>query len=435
MGRRALGADGTAVRAAQRRRARRRWLDHPGRRPLRREAERPGGARRPEYGGGAGRHRQIAAAFARRLPRLLGSGRRTGCAPGVTLPPALADLYRDRTAAARAWRAAGGRVVGYFADDVPTALIEAAGFLPYRIWGDPEGGQPAAMARGPIDVRADRLEFVNSWVHLIDRGRFDFVDHFIVSNSRKYVLQLAERLRALAKPPSFHILDRALGQSDLARDYNRRQVPKLVAALEGWAGEPISADALSVAIRRYNDRATELRRIAGLRAEARISGTEALRAISAARWMHSSHYLPLIRAVNQQPTIAGRKLFVTGSGQDQDAAYAAAETAGAVIVGESHNWSARLLEAGIPDGDPFDAIGGHYADQADFITPLRDSVDATVSRCRNSGAEAVLTLIYAYDDAPLWEAPSERAAIGLPTITLAELPYRIAADSVREALA
>lgn len=353
----------------------------------------------------------------------------------MSIPAALTDLYRDRASAARAWKATGGKVVGYFADDVPTALIEATGFLPYRIWGDPAGGQPAAMARGPIDVRADRLEFVNSWVHLIDQGQFDFVDHFIVSNSRKYVLQLAERLRALANPPSFHILDRALGQSEAAQDYNRRQVRKLVAELEGWAGQPVSADALTGAISRYNDRAAELRRIAALRRESKLTGTAAIHAISAARWTHSRDYQPLIRAVEAQPAIQGRKLFLTGSGQDHDIAYAAAESSGALIVGESHNWGARLLEAAIPDGDPFQAIAGHYAAHADFIVPLRASIEAAATRCAESGAEAILTLIYAFDDAPLWEAPSEHTAIGLPATTLAELPYRIAAERLREALA
>jgi benzoyl-CoA reductase/2-hydroxyglutaryl-CoA dehydratase subunit BcrC/BadD/HgdB len=353
----------------------------------------------------------------------------------VTLPAALSELYRDRTADARAWRARGSKVVGYFADDVPTALIEAAGFLPYRISGDPEGGQPAAMARGPIDVRADRLEFVNSWVHLIEQGRYDFVDHFVVSNSHKYILQLAERLRALARPPSFHILDRALGTSDAAQDYNRRQLPKLTAALEGWAGTPIDAEAMAASIARYNQRASALRRIGELRREGRVSGTNALRLIATARWMHGRDYLPLINSMTSSAPLLGLRLFVSGSGQDHDTAYAAAEAAGALIVGESHGWSARLLELTMPEGDPFDAVASHYATHADFIVPLPQSVAASATRAAKSGADALLTLIFAHDDAPLWEAPSERAAIALPTAVLAEHPYRIDEDAVRAAVA
>ena len=352
----------------------------------------------------------------------------------MTIPAALTDLYQDRAAAARAWKAAGGKVVGYFADDVPTTLIEAAGFLPYRIWGDPKGGQPAAMARGPIDVRADRLEFVNSWVTLIDTGRYDFIDHFVVSNSRKYVLQLAERLRALAAPPSFHILDRALGQSAAARDYNRRQVSKLTAALEGWAGAAISPGALGDAVARCNERAAELRRIAALREDARLSGSDALRILGAARWMHSGDFLPPVRAIAGGDTLCGARLFVSGSGQDHDTAYEAAEAAGAVIVGESHNWGGRLLEMAIAEGDPFDAVGAHYAASADFIVPLLESVEAAAVRCARSGADAVLTLLFAHDEAPLWEAPTEQAAFGLPAVTLAEMPYRTDVARIADAV-
>lgn len=355
-----------------------------------------------------------------------------------------AGAYRDRTAAARAWRAGGGSVIGVFADDVPTALIEAAGFMPYRISGDPAGGQPAAMARGPIDVRADRLEFVNSWAHLIATGRYDFVDHFIVSNSRKYVLQLSERLAALDRPPSVHVLDRALDGGAEARAYNLRQIAKLRAALERWSGAPIERGALEQAVARRNALAAAMRRIAALREgeSVRLSGLDALRLFGAARFLHSEHALPLlaeaITCAEQAPGIVGKRLFVSGSPLDQDRVYAEAEANGFIVVGESHRWGARSLEIAIGDGDPFDAVAAHYHTVPDFIVPLAASTAEVAARFLRSGAEASLAYVFEHDDASLWEAPSERAAMGVPGgvpgAFLAEQPYRFVEGHIAVAL-
>ena len=52
----------------------------------------------------------------------------------------LQALYRQRDVAARAWKAGGGKVVGYVSDSMPEELVAAAGFLPYRLSGDPEAG-------------------------------------------------------------------------------------------------------------------------------------------------------------------------------------------------------------------------------------------------------------------------------------------------------
>ena len=48
----------------------------------------------------------------------------------------LKSAYVERKAAARAWKAKGGKVVGYLDHTTPQELIEAAGMMPYRISGD-----------------------------------------------------------------------------------------------------------------------------------------------------------------------------------------------------------------------------------------------------------------------------------------------------------
>jgi benzoyl-CoA reductase/2-hydroxyglutaryl-CoA dehydratase subunit BcrC/BadD/HgdB len=52
--------------------------------------------------------------------------------------------YQQRDLAAREWKDRGGKVAGYFCDNVPEEMILAAGFFPFRISGDPWGGTELA---------------------------------------------------------------------------------------------------------------------------------------------------------------------------------------------------------------------------------------------------------------------------------------------------
>ena len=63
---------------------------------------------------------------------------------------ALRAHYQQRDQAARAWRSNGGRVVGYLCDNVPEELIMAAGFMPYRLSGDPHTGRSAVCTAQPF---------------------------------------------------------------------------------------------------------------------------------------------------------------------------------------------------------------------------------------------------------------------------------------------
>ena len=63
----------------------------------------------------------------------------------------LAAVYANPLHAAEAWKASGGKVVGYLCDNVPDELIAAAGFFPLRVKGAPE------TDIGIVDDSVDRL--------------------------------------------------------------------------------------------------------------------------------------------------------------------------------------------------------------------------------------------------------------------------------------
>src|SRR6478609_9535059 len=104
---------------------------------------------------------------------------------GSAAMDALREQYRWRDRAARAWKADGGRVVGYLCDNMPEELIMAAGFLPYRLSGDPTEGtdaieqyvQPYAP---PFSARNRGVGFTDAILNMLLRGRYAFLDYLVV---------------------------------------------------------------------------------------------------------------------------------------------------------------------------------------------------------------------------------------------------------------
>ena len=104
----------------------------------------------------------------------------------------LRTQYRDRDAAARAWKAGGGRVVGYLCDNVPEELIVAAGFLPYRLSGDPMEGTEAIERfvkpfAGPFSARNRGVGFTDAMLNMLLRGHYAFLDYLIIPHTRKAI--------------------------------------------------------------------------------------------------------------------------------------------------------------------------------------------------------------------------------------------------------
>ena len=95
-------------------------------------------------------------------------------------------VYKRRDLAAKEWKEKGGKVVGYFCDSVPDEMILAAGFLPFRISGDPLiGTERADKYTEPVYEG-----FVRSMLNGLLSGHFDFLDYLIIPHSRDSIQAL-----------------------------------------------------------------------------------------------------------------------------------------------------------------------------------------------------------------------------------------------------
>jgi hypothetical protein len=348
----------------------------------------------------------------------------------------LKAIYESRDGAARAVKKAGGKVGGYLSENVPEELIAAAGYMPYRLSGD-----PVAWANALGDKKPVMLEAIASIFDLIVAGRFDFLDGLVIPASRKQILAFYPRLLAAQKAnpklrlPKLTVLDRTTSNFLIASVFNRDRIFDLKKTLETWSGAPIGDDALRAAIATSN----EIRRLIGelgaLRAAAKVSGVEALQAIGAAKMMPRDKANTLLSAfVKEAGGRAARKgprVFVAGSALDDVALYAMIEAEGATVVGENHDWGSIGAEVLVDTAlAPMDAIADRYHHVPPAVVyPLSAAVEACVRRARAAQADRAVIIGHRLDDIQLFEIPDVRKAldgVGLRSLYLEQQPYHLA---------
>ena len=99
--------------------------------------------------------------------------------------------YQQRDLAALEWKKNGGKVIGYFCNNVPEELIMAAGFLPLRIIGDPwEGTEVAEGYRMPYPL----LPFIESMINKLLTNKYDFLDYLVIPHGRDQIWRLYTQL-------------------------------------------------------------------------------------------------------------------------------------------------------------------------------------------------------------------------------------------------
>jgi benzoyl-CoA reductase/2-hydroxyglutaryl-CoA dehydratase subunit BcrC/BadD/HgdB len=364
----------------------------------------------------------------------------------------LQELYRHRDTAARTWKAehAGGRVVGYVCDNVPEELILAAGWLPYRLSGDPSVGadaleryvQPFAP---PFSARNRGVGFVDAMLEMLLSGCLDFLDYLIVPHTRKTIqafyreLTLAQQHEPSLSLPELFYLDRAYTPFYAAEVFNRRALLQLRGQLEDWSGRAVGDAAIAEAIEITNTNRRLLQQVAALRAAdpSRITGVEALQLIATSCFMDKREHNHLLESVLDQAPATGSsaggrpRVFVGGSPLDNLSFYEVVESCGAVVVAEDHCWGNRCGEFEVDTSlPPFEALVDRYhrkpACSIDF--PMAGAVDRCVGRARAARVDGAIFFVMEGDGVHVWDTPDEIAALeasGVPCLLLNQQPYRL----------
>ena len=358
---------------------------------------------------------------------------------------AMQKHYQQRDLAARKWKEKGGKVAGYFCNNVPEEMILAAGFFPLRISGDPWGGTEVADSYTEPFYQPD----VRSMFNMLLTGRYDFLDFLIIPHSRDAIVALYDHLHKIKqiapdlKLPDFYLFDILHTRFWLTGLYIRDRVRELKGKLEEWSGKEISNQSLSRAIAIGNENKMLLKKVAALRAAGppRISGVEALQIIGSSMFMLKEEHNRLLRQflkeAGELPARDGVRLFVEGSPIDNLQFYELVESGKATIVGEDNCWGNRYSDDPLDQSlDPLEAIAERY--HLKSPCPRMHSLDRRVNYCLQSAVEAkaqgAIFFFLEWDNAPAWEYPDQKKALegkGIPTLCF-EMQKYLLSDPERE---
>jgi benzoyl-CoA reductase/2-hydroxyglutaryl-CoA dehydratase subunit BcrC/BadD/HgdB len=359
-----------------------------------------------------------------------------------TTREAIRSTYADRADAARAWHRSGRQVVGYLCDVVPRELISAAGFLPFRVPGDPDVDldmvdEYVNVFRTPFSERPTRVGFTASTLELLLRGSYEFLDYLVVPHTRSAVqsiyreLTLASELLPPGRLPTLYYLDKTYADSD--GWFDRTAVAEFTDVLETWAGHPVTDEQLTVAIAEHNRVRGVLSRIGhARRAEPpAVLGSDALKLFSLSTALPASDFIELAEAYLHELAPSSEpdrpRVFLAGSPHDHPAAYELIESCGAVVVGDDHCWGDRCAEWPVSSAcAPRDAVAERFQRMPACSLRFPFAVDGFESRLVNARCDGVVFWVLAGDDLQLWETPEQIAAadrLGLPYLHLSGQPY------------
>ena len=213
-------------------------------------------------------------------------------------------------------------------------------------------------------------------------------------------------------------IDWLFTRKQMHQDRNELIVKIFWEAVERWAGRKITEDDFFAAAKLCNANKAALRRMQALRCEGRISGCEALVIIGAGFFMEKAAHTDLVNVVAdaaaQWPVIDAPKVFFTGSNQEDTSLYEMIEDAGLLIVGEDHDWGARVYDRDVHlDAAPVCGLVDCYmlrefSSKKAFVSQRVAALDREVAA---TGAEGVIFYTNQYEEAASWDYPSQKESL------------------------
>jgi benzoyl-CoA reductase/2-hydroxyglutaryl-CoA dehydratase subunit BcrC/BadD/HgdB len=261
-------------------------------------------------------------------------------------------------------------------------------------------------------------------------GRLDWIDALVIGRDSESHTKLVYVLRELlhigeVPPVTVWFYDQVRLPSAACARYNRIRARQFADTLAAWSGEPLSSEAIAESIDAANLTAGLLAQVADRRRAdpAQTGGTDALTLYGAALTLPPAECQELLAAALASPPDrrGGRRVFVSGSPEDDLAVVLAIEAAGFVVVGEDHDWGDRSFAAIERTPDPLDGLVDRYhlGPPGAARAGLDERSRSTARQALERGADVVVQLVFEHDEAPEWELPGTRELLaehGIPVV-------------------
>ncbi|WP_158437758.1 2-hydroxyacyl-CoA dehydratase family protein [Naasia lichenicola] len=364
---------------------------------------------------------------------------------------ALERAYLELLPSARQRAESGQPVVGIVGRDVPAVLVSAAGAQPYRLGAGrqaaapsaaPSAAQSAAEATAIMGGAVDRAALV--LLAEILSGSLDFLAGILIAHDCEASVRLHFALQELYRRGSstipVHLVDQVHLDRPSTLRFNTHQLEAMTDVLRSWTGSGITRDALESAHAEHSMVRASLSDVQVARRTRRMSGLSALHAYAVGVGSSPAAALALLEGRERgADTADALPVFLTGSAPIGDELYRAIEDAGAVVVGEDHDWGDPILSDLLPERLPAElpdalrelALSRLHGDPASASSTMAARAAATRSGVEATRARALLSIVRPHDEAPLWDWKRQRELAGVPHLEVrgeaAEDPSAVAA--------
>lgn len=351
------------------------------------------------------------------------------------------EALADREAAARAHKAAGGKVVGWLTNTSPTELIAATGAFPLQLAA---GADATPLGDRYMEDLFDPI--VRAVFEGLLAGRYDFLDAVVLprtsdSVQRLYYYLCEVRRMGEARVPEPLLFDLLHTPWYSSAEYNFSRIGELKAALERVTGTAVTGAGLTAAIADSNARRAAMRGLVALRREGRITGVQANSVFAARGAMAGPAFDAALAQVLASPAPVSRapRIVLAGSPLDTPALHALVEAAGGRVTGDFHEFGEPMIGPDVEAGpDPLRALAAHYHRDVASSRTFPQSPRPLADFARACGAQGVIFNFYAEEEALTWEYPAQRRALeahGIATLCFEGQPHHPDAASLAPLLA
>lgn len=344
------------------------------------------------------------------------------------------QYYQNYGNRARELKAQGRGIIGYLCAYTPVEIIEAAGFVPFRI----KGNVNEPVSKGDTQLETIVCPLVRSCYDLALKKNYEFLDGLVIPHACDSMARSRDVWKYTLELPYFHFIDTPHTTDDSSLNFFTSILGTFRKSLGGFAKKEITDESLTQAIDIYNENRTRIWELYELRKSdpPLISGTEMTKVLVAAMSLPVRESIALledvISRVKQRQAVAGAKLpriMVVGAEIDDASFIKVVEDAGAHVVTDDLCPGGREHRAFVKiKGDPVAAIAERYLRGIkcgrSYIEPdgsyqeyLEQRFGHIVRSAKDFNVDGIMLYIYKYCDPFGFEVPAMKDYIeaqGIP---------------------
>jgi bcr-type benzoyl-CoA reductase subunit C len=317
---------------------------------------------------------------------------------------------------ARQWKQeTSQKIIGYFCSYTPEEIIQAAGALPFRIFGG-----EVSIARADGHLQAYCCSLAKGGLEEALAGRLGFLDGTVFPHTCDTMQRLSDIWRLNAGFPfHFDVVLPANLNSESSFQYFVDILHKFKRDLARALGLEITDDRLRESIHLYNQIRKSVEEIYLLRSEnpAIISGREIYEMMKAAMVMDRAEFLAsvskFLSEVKQEQNATGKsrnkRIILTGGICNHPDIYSVLEECGGAVIWDDLCTGTRYFNGQMDETiDPIEAIAGRYFERMICPTKHRDNAcrgENLVKIAKEKQADGVIFLFLKFCDPHAFDYP------------------------------